>query len=183
MALSTEKNVDAIVYCTGYLYSFPFLSSLDPPLITDGSHVENLYQHVLYRPDPTLAFPVLNQRVIPFPMAEAQAAVMARVWSGRLQLPSEEEMASWESETKDETERGRDFHLLQFPKDADYLNMLHDWASSVDDNDAIQENGSQQDEDRHTAPNGHKPMQNGHSSRKGKEPPYWGEKEYWMRAR
>jgi len=151
---SIEKDVDGVLFCTGYLYSFPFLDSLDPPLIGDGTHVQNTYQHLFYRPNPTLAFPVLQQRVIPFPMAEVQAAVLARVWSGRLSLPSEQEMKSWEDETYKETGGGRAFHLLGFPKDADFINAMHDFAMSAEDGDT-----------------------------KGKEPPRWDAQSYWLRER
>lgn len=150
---SIEKNVDAILYSTGYLYSFPFLKSLDPPLVGDGTHVQNLYKHMIYRPHPTMVFPVLQQRVIPFPMAEAQGSVIARLWSGRLSLPDQEEMKQWEAKTYEETGGGRGFHLLAFPKDADYINEMHDWAMTADEAD------------------------------KGKKPPNWGEKERWMRER
>ncbi|GAB7349601.1 hypothetical protein MBLNU459_g0289t1 [Dothideomycetes sp. NU459] len=149
---TVEKDVDNVLFCTGYFYSFPFLDSVDPPLIGDGTHVTNLYQHMFYRPQPTLAFPVLQQRVIPFPMAEVQSSVIARVWSGRLPLPSDAEMKAWEEKTAVETGGGRNFHLLKFPKDADYINAMHEWAMSA---------------------------KAGKS--KGKEPPFWGEKQYWLR--
>ena len=120
---SIESDVDAVLYCTGYFYSFPFLNSPNPPLITAGEYVENLYQHVFYRPQPTLAFVALNQKIIPFPVAEAQCAVIARLWSGRLSLPSESEMVDWERRTLEDTGGGRNFHVLKFPKDADYIGM------------------------------------------------------------
>lgn len=155
-----ESNIDSILYCTGYFYSFPFVRNLDPPLITTGERVENTYLHTFYRPNPSLAFTVLNQKVIPFPFSEAQAAVIARVFSGRLTLPSPGEMEDWEVETVEEMGDGRSFHVLKFPKDAEFINMLHDWAVSVDDQ-------SQAD--------GVKKI--------GKTPPRWGEKEYWTRER
>lgn len=151
---SIEKDIDIILYSTGYFYSFPFLRSLDPPLIGDGTHVQNLYQHMICRQHPTLMFPVIQQRVIPFPMAEVQAAVIARLWSNRLSLASEEEMRAWEQKTHDETGGGRNFHLLSFPKDANYINSMYDWAMSAPDADTV-----------------------------GKKPPRWGEKQYWMRER
>lgn len=172
-----EPDIDSIVYCTGYLYSYPFLRSLDPPLITTGEYVKNLYQHIFYRPRPTLAFVALNQKIIPFPVAEAQSAVIARLWSGRLDLPSEEEMQRWEQDTLRETAGGRSFHVLQFPKDADYINMLHDWAVSRDhrQNDRCHElrrrRMSSVSVDR-------RPSMGEDAS---KEPPYWGEQEYWTR--
>jgi cation diffusion facilitator CzcD-associated flavoprotein CzcO len=150
-----EKDIDAVLFCTGYFYSFPFLNSLDPPLVTTGTHVENLYQHMIYRSHPTLCFPVLQQRVIPFPMAEAQGAVIARLWNNRISLPSESDMKLWEDQLlKDTNGGGRDFHLLKFPKDANYINAMYEWSMSAPD-----------------------------AASKGKKPPYWGEKEYWMREK
>ena len=141
---TTESGVDAVLYCTGYFYSYPFLLSLNPPVITTGERVENLFQHIFYQSRPTLAFAALNQKIIPFPVAEAQSAVIARVWSGRLELPSERDMELWENQTLEESggrsiwskglilaDRaigGRNFHVLKFPKDADYINMLHGWG-------------------------------------------------------
>lgn len=169
---SVESGIDAIVYCTGYFYSFPFLNSLDPPVVTTGDHVENTYQHIFYRPHPTLAFAVLNQKVIPFPIAEAQSAVIARVWSGRLNLPSEAEMADWEKRAMQEAGEGKNFHVLKFPKDANYINEMHRACGTA--------SLARQ-----------KPLWNGDGKREvygsgnsvGKEPPYWGEKEYWTRER
>lgn len=166
---STESNVDAVLYCTGYFYSFPFLDGLDPPIIGTGERVEKLYQHIFYRPHPSLVFPVLNQKVIPFPLAEAQAAVIARVFSGRLTLPSEDDMEAWEDEVKREMGDGREFHVLKFPRDAGYINILHDWSMSA--SPAPKSNGALIGDE------------NGIASNVGKVPPYWGEKEYWTRER
>jgi len=166
---SIETEVDAVLYCTGYFYSFPFLNNLDPPIVSTGERVENLYQHIFHRRHPSLAFPVLNQKIIPFPLAEAQSAVIARVFSGRLSLPTEHEMEDWENAAKNEMGDGREFHVLKFPKDAVYINMCHDWATS-----AVEQNHSPPDA------NG---MVNGKHNNVGKTPPYWGEKEYWTRER
>lgn len=183
---STESGVDAILYCTGCFYSYPFLKSLDPPVVTTGEYVENLYQHVFYRPDPTLAFVALNQKVIPFPIAEAQAAVIARVWSGRLSLPTELEMRDWERQTLQETGGGRNFHVLKFPKDADYINMLHDWAMSTThdgDGDSTHTELRKRRMSSSSSERQRKPDSNGSTASIGKEPPYWGEEEYWTRER
>ncbi|WPH01582.1 Hypothetical protein R9X50_00443000 [Acrodontium crateriforme] len=157
-----ERDVDAILYCTGYFYSLPFLDSLSPSLITAGERVENLYQHIFYRPQPTLSFLVLNQRVIPFPIAEAQSAIIARSLSGKISLPGEEEMKSWEEALIQEMGAGRDFHVLKYPKDANYINMLHDWAVTSD---------------------GKIPDRHPDNTLTGRPPPYWGEEEFWIRAR
>jgi len=153
-----ENQVGAIVFCTGYFYSFPFLSSLNPSVITHGWRTMNLYQQLFYIDHPTLAFPVLSQRVIPFPMAENQAAVFSRVWSGRLQLPPRQEMRAWEDSEIATKGDQKAYHLLPFPEDANYLNFLHDWAASAESRPGLENNGN------------------------GKFGTYWGDRERWMRA-
>lgn len=122
-----EKDLDAIVYCTGYLFSYPFLESLVPGLISDGRRVYGLYKHFLHIDHPTLVFPGLPIRVVPFPLSEAQAAVFARVWSNFLPLPSVKEMVQWEEEEAERREN--QYHV--FPKlgDSDYLDDFHEWAA------------------------------------------------------
>ena len=157
---SEEHEVDRIIFCTGYLYSMSFLSTLNPNPISDGSRVEHTYQHLFYAPNPTLAFLTLPQKIIPFPLAEAQAAVVARVWSGRSSLlPTYEDMVAWEKSVVAERGSGREFHILKFPKDAEYINMLYDWAASANPRAAMENDG------------------------KGKLPMRWGEWEYWARER
>jgi hypothetical protein len=65
-------------------------------------------------------------KVVPFPLAECQAAVFARVWANELPLPPPAQMRRWEDE---EAERRGDRRMHVFPKggDADYINALHDW--------------------------------------------------------
>ncbi|KAF4314188.1 Flavin-containing monooxygenase FMO [Botryosphaeria dothidea] len=152
---STESDIDAIVFCTGYLYSLPFLSDLEPALVSDGTRVENTYQHVFYTPHPTLTFLVLNQRIIPFPTSEVQSAVVARTLAGRLTLPAAPQMRAWELHTLAVNGEGNDFHTLWFPQDADYINTLHDWALKAENE----------------------------GSGVGKTPPRWSEWHYWCRER
>lgn len=154
---TVETNIDAIVFATGYFYSLPFLKDVYPKLITDGSHVNHTYKHLFYAPKPTLSFLALPQRVIPFPIAEAQASVLSRIYSGRLTLPQLSEMEKWEDAQKTEAGDGRAFHLLNFPKDGKYLNELSKWALSAPRRDGLS-NGGQ-----------------------GKVPPVWGEWEFWCR--
>lgn len=153
-----EEQVDAVVFCTGYFYSYPFLESLNPSVVTHGWRTMNVYQQLFYNEHPTLVFPVLSQRVIPFPMAENQAAVFARVWSGRLRLPSKADMHAWEDAEVATKGDGKAFHILSFPLDADYLNFLYDWAASAESRTGLADHGM------------------------GKLGTYWGERERWMRA-
>ena len=128
-----EMDIDAIIYCTGYLYSYPFLKSLEPPLVTTGRRVIGLYKQLFHIGHPTLAFTALSQKVIPFPLSEAQAAVISKVWSNKLLLPSVQEMEAWEKQTVEERGDNTNFHVLAYPQDANYINELHDWAGTAED--------------------------------------------------
>ncbi|KAJ4982594.1 Thiol-specific monooxygenase 6 [Stagonosporopsis vannaccii] len=154
---TVEDDIDAVVFATGYFYSLPFLDHVVPKLITDGSHVNHTYKHLFFAPRPTLSFLALPQRVIPFPTAEAQAAVLARVYSGRLSLPALAEMEKWEEAQQAEAGDGRAFHLLPFPKDGHNINELSKWALSAPRRAGLENEGQ------------------------GMIPPVWGEWEFWCR--
>jgi cation diffusion facilitator CzcD-associated flavoprotein CzcO len=125
---SIETNIDVVVFCTGYFYSYPFLKDLKPPVVSSGARIFGTYQHLFAIEHPGLITPVVNLKVVPFPLAENQAAVAARVWSGRLQLPPDDEMHSWEEEVISRKGNGKYFHLMKFPEDAAQINELHEWA-------------------------------------------------------
>ncbi|KAF2192070.1 FAD/NAD(P)-binding domain-containing protein [Zopfia rhizophila CBS 207.26] len=152
-----ERDIDAVVFATGYFYSLPFLKDVKPDLIADGSHVQHTYQHLFYTPRPTLSFLALPQRIIPFPVSEAQSAVLARVFSGRLSLPPLHEMRKWEEKVIEKMGAGRNFHLLPFPKDGNYINELSNWALTAPPREGLENEG------------------------KGKLAPVWGEWEFWCR--
>lgn len=155
-----EQDIDAVVFCTGYLYSYPFLESLKLPVISDGMRVQHVYRHIFYEDRPTLAFVGLPVKIIPFFVSESQAAVISRVWSGRLALPTREEMDQWEHSVIMERGTEKGFHMLGFPLDVEYLDELHDWALTAMPNPALDGNDG-----------------------RGKQPLRWGEKERWARER
>lgn len=123
-----ESDIDAIVFCTGYYYSFPFLSSLSPTPIVTGERVENIYQHLFYTDHPSMAFVGLPYKIIPFRTCEGQAAVVARIWAGRLELPSKSDMRAWEAKRIAEQGAGKKFHELGKLEDFRYHNEMVDWA-------------------------------------------------------
>ncbi|KAH8702135.1 hypothetical protein BGW36DRAFT_372267 [Talaromyces proteolyticus] len=155
---TTEEGIDAIVFCTGYFYAYPFLSSLKTPVINNGARTMNVYQQLFYNEHPTLVFTVLAQRVLPFPLVENQASVFARVWAGRLKLPSVTEMRAWEDGEIEKRGSQKGFHVIPFPLDADYNNMLHDWAATAEVRPGLENDG------------------------KGKLGIRWGDKEKWIRS-
>lgn len=149
----TETGVDALIFCTGYLYSYPFLQNLDPAVVTTGNRTENLYLHMLYHEEPTLAFLCLPIRIVPFIMAEVQSALVARFLAGRFALPSPSERAEWEGRRLQEKGSGKAFHFMGFPEDAHYIDEL---VSMVE-------------------------MADGEADGLGKKPQRWDSKALWMR--
>ena len=154
-----EADIDAVVFCTGYFYSYPFLRKLEPPIITDGSYARHLYEHLLYIEDPTLAFLGIPQRVVPFPISEVQAAFVARIWAGRLAVPSREEMLAWEANLFREKGEGKKLHFMAFPQDVEYINHLHEASMAANKVETLDNDGT------------------------GKIPPYWGDEKAWARER
>jgi len=152
-------GVDAVLLCTGYEYALPFLAGVRPAPGADGRRVAHAYRHVFFVPAPTLAFVALPRRVVPFPLAEAQAAVLARVYAGRLALPAAKDMERWEGEELRRKGDVHRFHDLPFPEDALYINEFVDWAAEASPRDGLENDGH------------------------GKKPLRWGEREFWMRAR
>jgi cation diffusion facilitator CzcD-associated flavoprotein CzcO len=121
------ENLDAIIYCTGFLFSYPFLPQLAPTLLRSGGKcVHDLFRHVFAIDHPTLALPGLLMKVVPFPVAAAQSAVVAEVWANDLDLPAVDEMRAWAERLHGE--RGEAMQVMPPEKDGSYINEMHDWA-------------------------------------------------------
>ncbi|CAN6312147.1 unnamed protein product [Urochloa humidicola] len=85
---------DAVIYCTGYGYSFPFLDTAGAVGVDAGDgHVGPLYEHT-FPPAlaPSLSFVGVPMRIFAPWFFEAQARWVALVLSGKAALPPEEEM-------------------------------------------------------------------------------------------
>ncbi|EPE05739.1 thiol-specific monooxygenase [Ophiostoma piceae UAMH 11346] len=156
------RDVDAVVFCTGFLFSLPFLEKEKPaegkktpeglsPMLTTGRRIHRLYDDMVHIDHPTLAFLSLPIKVIPYPLAQAQSAILARVWANTLALPSKEEMEAWEREA--EKVRGPAFHVWESGEDGSYINATYKRIMEGDNA----------------------------ASRAGKEPPRWDGRLLWMR--
>ncbi|KAL9185766.1 hypothetical protein ACHAXT_003543 [Thalassiosira profunda] len=110
-ASSTEEqmasNVDVIIFCSGYDYSFPFIdaeSNLDLEFMPGERRVWPLYEQMWHARYPSLAFVGLPHSVVPFPLFELQSAAILSQLSakdGSIPLPSlEERLAAAESDAK-----------------------------------------------------------------------------------
>eukprot|EP00903_Cladosiphon_okamuranus_P006399 g6264.t1 len=99
------EEVDTVVWCTGYNYSFPFLEGsglLTPPV---SQRVHPLYEQLFHVQHPSLSFIGLPQSICPFPMFEVQANVVAAAVSGRASFPGLAEREQW---LRDEEETFRE---------------------------------------------------------------------------
>ena len=78
-------GVDAILFCTGYHYRFPFL----PPALARvrNNTVWGLYRQLVSIECPTLAFVGLPFRIVPFPFFQRQARWFAWMIAGGFPLP------------------------------------------------------------------------------------------------
>ncbi|XP_069154261.1 flavin-containing monooxygenase FMO GS-OX-like 2 [Solanum lycopersicum] len=87
-------HADIILHCTGYKYDFPFLETNGIVSVDDeGRVVGPLYKHVFPpKLSPCLSFVGTPYQGVLFRMFELQAKWIAQVLSGKVFLPSEEEM-------------------------------------------------------------------------------------------
>lgn len=95
----TQKYIDAIILCTGYLHHFPFLPN-DLKLETNNRLWPlGLYKGVALEKNPKLFYLGMQDQYYTFNMFDAQAWYVRDVIMDRITLPSNEEMsahsASW----------------------------------------------------------------------------------------
>ena len=89
----TMNDVDVIIFCSGYDYSFPFIgneSNLELESIPGERGVQPLYEQLWSARCPSLSFVGLPHSVVPFPLYEIQsAAVVSQLMSkcGGIPLP------------------------------------------------------------------------------------------------
>lgn len=119
-------EVDGIIFCTGYLHYLPFLSGLNPHPVLSGRGIQQIYQHIFYAPKVMVSFVGLP-RIVSFAVCEAQAAVIARVYSGRMKLSSIEIMQQWNKDMMSTRGDAHRAHTFRYPEDASHVNALIPW--------------------------------------------------------
>lgn len=88
-----KRHVDSIILCTGYDYTFPFLTD-ECGIRVEDRRIISLYKHTFNSLYPSMAFMGVNFRVVPFPYFDLQVRWILSVWSGEKHLPSTAEMAA-----------------------------------------------------------------------------------------
>jgi hypothetical protein len=124
----TMDEVDVIIYCTGYIHSFPFLS-VDCDVAVEENFISPLYKHCLCIKRPSLGFIGLPTFVCKNQVFDFQARFCLKFMMKKLKkLPSREEMLrDYESDMAARWERGltkRTAHLMGFDTQEKYFEEL-----------------------------------------------------------
>jgi hypothetical protein len=128
---------DVILHCTGYKHELPFLKT-NGIITIDNNRVGPLYKHI-FPPAlaPSLSFIGIPNRAVSFPTLEAQSRWVAYAISGKVKLPTKEEMlASVEEFYMDLEKNGiPKHHTHSLPLGFDYVDWLADQVGkpSVDE--------------------------------------------------
>lgn len=93
---AAPNDIDVIIFCTGYDYSFPFIKSsskLELSCNPGERRVSPLYEQLWHAKYPNVAFVGLPWSVVPFPLFELQSEAIAAQLTGTTPkpLPSPEE--------------------------------------------------------------------------------------------
>ena len=86
-----KNYFDAILFCTGYEYKFPFLGE-DSGIVVQPGRVCTLYKQTFNYVHPSMAVIGINVRIVPFPLFDLQIRWILSVWSGEKSLPTKDEM-------------------------------------------------------------------------------------------
>lgn len=94
-----EREVDAVVLCTGYLHHFPFLEESLRLKTRNRLYPPGLYKGIFWQANPRLQYLGMQDQYYTFNMFDAQAWYARDVVLGRIALPGAEErerdMAAW----------------------------------------------------------------------------------------
>jgi hypothetical protein len=123
------ENVDHIIFATGYSWTLPFLPTLASTI--RGNRIPNLYQHIFWRDDPTLAF-VGTVVGFTFKIFEWQAVIVARYLSGKCALPPVAEQIKWEQDRIGLKGDGVPFTVI-YPEFEEYFEEIRAMAGEPTD--------------------------------------------------
>lgn len=102
----TISECSLVMYATGYLYSYPFLS-VDCGIL-GGEYVHPLWMHCLSINNPTLGFIGLMNLICPNQMFQMQVEFCLTFMTGRKEFPTKEQMIK---EMKEDLEERRNKNL------------------------------------------------------------------------
>ena len=95
--------VDTLLLCTGYHYTFPFLSPECGVNVSEEERVTPLWKHLIHTRFPSLSFIGIPNKVCSFPQFDCQLQLVTRILTGEVTLPSQADMEA--DEHADYTDR------------------------------------------------------------------------------
>ena len=110
-------EADTLVLCTGYRYSFPFLSDeCRPAILHEGQTVDALYLHLVNARFPSMSIIGIPKKVCNFPLFDRQVRFILATLDGTVRLPSTDEMLLDVRREKDASaaagKAARDLHVF-----------------------------------------------------------------------
>ncbi|KAG8224379.1 hypothetical protein J437_LFUL005201 [Ladona fulva] len=87
----TTCKADALLFCTGYRYTFPYLSK-ECGIQVDDNRITPLYMHLINIEHPTMCFLGVPVLMLPFIMSDYQVQFFLKSLDGSISLPTKEEM-------------------------------------------------------------------------------------------
>ncbi|CAG4986717.1 unnamed protein product [Colias eurytheme] len=110
----TYEDVDAVIYCTGYLFDYSFCDE-STDLTLRPKTVTPLHKYMVNINQPTMIIVGLVEKACLVTALEAQARYTAALIKGKFSLPSKEEMMKeWQMRADKCLEKGRSFNYLHF---------------------------------------------------------------------
>ncbi|KAJ4415501.1 hypothetical protein N0V82_007303 [Gnomoniopsis sp. IMI 355080] len=140
-------DIHQVIVASGYQTTYPFLKGLESETIpyeeadeniiitADKCVTHNLHKDIFYIPDPTLSFVGVPYYTSTFSMFDFQAEVVARVYAGLSNLPSEDTMKAQYKARKAKGAKGKEFHSL-IKNQVPYMEDILRWA-----NEGVEERG------------------------------------------
>ncbi|KAI5734386.1 hypothetical protein M8J77_005842 [Diaphorina citri] len=112
----TSHPFDSIIYCTGYLFEFPFLTPSCEISIEEHRFLTPLYKHTINIVHTTMAFIGMPYLAFTIPLFDLQVQYYIKVLLGEISLPDRGAMMDeLEAELKDKQTRGlkrKHYHVL-----------------------------------------------------------------------
>ncbi|KAK4646861.1 uncharacterized protein QC761_0028540 [Podospora bellae-mahoneyi] len=110
---SKVKDVDHIIFATGYTFSFPFLPVVQERVKKANRRLPGVYQHTFDILDPTLTFVGMLGGGFTFKVYEWQAVAVVRHLAGRAQpLPPFADQQRWEAKRAAAKKGGKDYYSI-----------------------------------------------------------------------
>jgi thioredoxin reductase len=126
-----ELDVDAVIFCTGYLYTFPFLGREYGFIREHENYIHNLYDQTFYVDDPSLVFLGMPRQIMPFPTFQNQAILVTKVWAKKFTLPDTETLRRYEPDRLQKLNYDHDkYHSFPHPEDIELGERWRQWIEA-----------------------------------------------------